>query len=59
MTRGEKWKRFFEEKSWIKNDVISGGEDGSLQIVIPRTSCMDDPKFDSIDSAKKPLKFLM
>jgi len=32
MTSGEKWKRFVEAKGWIKDGVITAGEEGGLCI---------------------------
>ncbi|RKX26647.1 MAG: hypothetical protein DRP45_03000 [Candidatus Zixiibacteriota bacterium] len=32
MSRGERWRRFFSEKGWIVNDVISGDKENVLQI---------------------------
>jgi len=32
MTRGEKWKQFVLARGWIKEGVISGGDEGTLRI---------------------------
>jgi hypothetical protein len=47
MTRGENWKRFFESKGWIKDDVICCGENESLQISIRGVGGSDD-RVDSV-----------
>ncbi len=42
MTRGETWKRFFESKGWIADDVISGGDNETLEISIRGRDSSDD-----------------
>jgi hypothetical protein len=34
VTRGETWRRFFESKGWIADEVVSGGENDTLEISI-------------------------
>lgn len=47
MTRGENWKAFFESKGWIKDDVISGGENDTLKISI-RCAGESEDRGDSV-----------
>jgi len=51
MTKGEKWKRLFETKGWINENVVRGNEKFSLNIIIAG-SC-DSPDRGSVctDSA--------
>lgn len=51
MTKGEKWKRFFEHKGWITNDVISGGDGEKLAISICQVGVEGGTKEAAIDSA--------
>jgi hypothetical protein len=51
MTKGERWKSFFEHKGWIKNDVISGGEGEKLNISICPCRSAPDSMEAMIDSA--------
>lgn len=51
MAKGEKWKRFFEHKGWINNDVISGGEGEKLAIAIRQDGVDRGMKEAAIDSA--------
>ena len=34
MTKGEVWKRFFEGKGWLADDVVRGNEGESIKITI-------------------------
>jgi hypothetical protein len=51
MTKGEKWKRFFEHKGWIANDVISAGEGERLIICVCHSEVGGSSKESMIDSA--------
>jgi len=42
MTRGERWKRFLEDKGWVENDVIRGKDGETLRITI--CSCAEPGK---------------
>ena len=51
MTKGEKWQKLFNDKGWIQNDVISGGENEELKIFINFGDVSVDGKNRFIDSA--------
>jgi hypothetical protein len=51
VTKGEKWKRFFEHKGWIADDVISGGKGRKLIISICQGGTSGDRKDEKIESA--------
>jgi len=50
MTKGEKWKRFFEHRGWINDDVISGKK-GEKVIISVCPGGGPDRKTETIDSA--------
>jgi hypothetical protein len=37
MTKGEMWRCFLERKGWIVNDVITGGEAGTVLVSIKQS----------------------
>ncbi len=51
MTKGEKWRRLFETKGWLNDDVIRGQGEDRLEITI--RGCCGSPERNSvtIDSA--------
>jgi hypothetical protein len=49
--RGERWKKFFNDRGWIKNDVISGGEGEVLKIAIRESAVSEGRKPVIIESA--------
>lgn len=51
MTKGEKWKKFFEAKGWLKDDVITAGDNERLKISIRRGNAPDDQRGEPIESA--------
>lgn len=51
MTKGEKWKAFFEHKGWIADDVISGGDGEKIIISICQGSLTINQKEAAIESA--------
>jgi hypothetical protein len=51
MTKGEKWKRFFEHKGWITDDVISAGEKEKLVICVCSSEATGNSKESMINSA--------
>ncbi len=51
MTRGEKWKNFFESMGWINDDVISAGKEGELKISIRKCEGNDSSKSNTINTA--------
>lgn len=51
MTKGEKWRRFFVEQGWLKDDVIRGGENDALEIVLRCGGGSDRGACRTIDSA--------
>jgi hypothetical protein len=51
MTKGEKWKNFFEHKGWIVNDVITAGEGEKLVIFVRQGGEAGVSKDTGIDSA--------
>lgn len=51
MTKGEKWKKFFSDKGWLKDDVISAGDNDTLKISIRRGNSLDDQRAEPIESA--------
>ncbi len=36
MTRGDRWKKFFQEKGWIDDDVIRGQDGAKLAVSVGR-----------------------
>lgn len=34
MTREEKWRKLFESRGWIHDDIVRCGDDGTLKITI-------------------------
>lgn len=38
MSKADTWKHFFEQKGWIDNDVISGGEGEKLVFCVCNSS---------------------
>jgi hypothetical protein len=51
MTKGECWKRFFEHKGWITDDVISAGKGEKLVISICQSSMTVESGETVVDSA--------
>ncbi|MFH2036404.1 MAG: hypothetical protein ABIJ45_08375 [Candidatus Zixiibacteriota bacterium] len=51
LQRGEKWLRFFSEKGWLKNDVLSGGESDKLKITVRIGGDSSGIKSTTIESA--------
>jgi hypothetical protein len=51
MTKGEKWKNFFEHKGWIVDDVLKGGEGEKLVISIRCGAEAGSTRDTAIDSA--------
>jgi hypothetical protein len=51
MTKGESWKRFFEHKGWIADDVISAGQGEKLIISICQGGMTVERGETLIDSA--------
>jgi len=51
MTKGDRWRELFQSKGWIKDDVVTGGEDFKISMVI--AGCCDSPDrcYKRIDSA--------
>ena len=51
MTKGEKWQKLFNDKGWIKNNVISAGENEAIKIFINFGDVSMEGKNRFIDSA--------
>ena len=51
MTKGEIWKRFFENKGWLKNDVIAGDEKEILRISLSCTNASGSPEDITCETA--------
>jgi hypothetical protein len=51
MSKGDKWKRLFINKGWLKDDVINGGEGETLRIAIPKPDGRVVGELITIDSA--------
>lgn len=51
MTRGERWQKFFESKGWLKGDVISGGDNETLKILVCKTAESDPREYWTFDTA--------
>ncbi|MBU8934150.1 MAG: hypothetical protein KOO62_09095 [candidate division Zixibacteria bacterium] len=51
MTKGEKWRKLFESKGWLNENVIRGQDNDSLDITI--RGCCGSPERNTvtIDSA--------
>ena len=45
-SKAEKWKRLFESKGWLVNDVVAGREGHKLRITI--AGCCDSPERSSM-----------
>jgi len=51
MTKGERWKQFFETRGWVKNDVISGSENETLKITLKSATGTSDKDEATCDRA--------
>lgn len=51
MTRGERWKKFFTSKGWLKGDVIAGGENEVLKISIRRAAESEPREYWTFETA--------